>query len=103
VNRLSILPKAVADIDQLSEYISRNSIDAGERFQKAVRRGFQKLLECPDAGTIIRSEKAKRRQIRVYNVPGFRNHLIFYRQIPDALEIVRVIHGARNWQFKVDD
>jgi toxin ParE1/3/4 len=29
---------------------------------------------------------------------GFRNHLIFYRPIDDGIEIVRVLHGARDWQ-----
>jgi plasmid stabilization system protein ParE len=27
---------------------------------------------------------------------GFRDYLIFYRELPDRVEIVRVLHGARD-------
>jgi toxin ParE1/3/4 len=32
----------------------------------------------------------------MWPVPGFRNHLIFYRVTGDAIEVLRVLHAARD-------
>jgi toxin ParE1/3/4 len=34
--------------------------------------------------------------LRVFPVRGFPKHLIFYRQVADGIELVRVLHGARD-------
>jgi toxin ParE1/3/4 len=34
--------------------------------------------------------------VRVWHVRGFRNYLIFYRPIDNGVEVVRVLHGARD-------
>jgi len=33
---------------------------------------------------------------RVFPVRGFGKHLVFYRPVEDGIEILRVIHGARD-------
>jgi plasmid stabilization system protein ParE len=30
-------------------------------------------------------------------VAGFSNHLIFYRPVPNGVEVVRILHAARDW------
>ncbi|MFC1707767.1 DDE-type integrase/transposase/recombinase [Planctomycetota bacterium] len=34
--------------------------------------------------------------IRMWSIRGFKNHLIFYRPSPEGLDVVRVLHGARD-------
>jgi toxin ParE1/3/4 len=34
--------------------------------------------------------------LRIWRIDGFPNHLIFYRPIEGGIEIVRVLHGARD-------
>jgi toxin ParE1/3/4 len=34
--------------------------------------------------------------LRFWRLPGFGNHLIFYLTNEQCIEIVRVLHGARN-------
>ena len=34
--------------------------------------------------------------LRVWRIDGFPNHLIFYRPIEGGIEIIRVLHGARD-------
>ena len=34
--------------------------------------------------------------LRVFPVRGFPKHLIFYRPVADGIELVRVLHGARD-------
>jgi plasmid stabilization system protein ParE len=36
-------------------------------------------------------------------VPGFPKHLIFYRVDDDRVEVVRVIHGARDLAIALED
>ena len=34
--------------------------------------------------------------LRVWRIQGFPNHLIFYRPVDDGIEVIRVLHGARD-------
>ena len=34
--------------------------------------------------------------LRVWRIQGFPNHLIFYRPIDGGIEVVRVLHAARD-------
>ena len=34
--------------------------------------------------------------MRMWPVPGFKNYLIFYRATETELEVLRVLHGARD-------
>jgi toxin ParE1/3/4 len=34
--------------------------------------------------------------LRVWPIVGFPNHLIFYRPIDGGIEVIRVLHGARD-------
>jgi toxin ParE1/3/4 len=34
--------------------------------------------------------------IRQWRIPGFEKYLIFYRPLEDGIEILRVLHGARD-------
>src|SRR3954469_9437762 len=36
------------------------------------------------------------RALRMHPVRGFDSHLLFYRPIPDGIELIRVLHGARD-------
>jgi len=34
--------------------------------------------------------------LRAWPIDGFRNHLVFYRPTDEGVDIVRVLHGARD-------
>ena len=34
--------------------------------------------------------------LRVFQVSGFERMLVFYRPLPEGVEILRVVHGSRN-------
>ena len=34
--------------------------------------------------------------LRVWSIRKFENYLIFYRPVPDGIEVVRVLHGSRD-------
>lgn len=41
--------------------------------------------------------------MRSWVVSGFENYLIFYRPLPEGIEVVRFVHGARDTPSLLDD
>jgi toxin ParE1/3/4 len=85
-------PLAAADIESIALYIAEDNPMAARRWVEDIHRHCQRLGEMPGMGVA-------RFDVR----PGLRmlpagNYLILYREIDDGAEIVRVIHGARQWQ-----
>ena len=101
--RARFLPAAERDVDDIAEYIARDSLDSALRFYAAVRSDAQKLADMPGLGPIYGFKSAGHADIRFWPVAGFRNHLMFYRPAPDGVEVIRVIHGARDLQRQMQN
>jgi toxin ParE1/3/4 len=90
-------PRADLDIDHQFEYLA---VEAGlataRRFMKALRRTCGSLQENPELGSARTFGNRRLAGLRVWPVKGFRRHLIFYIPSAKAIEIVRVLHGARD-------
>jgi len=89
-------PPAEADLEELSERIGRANPRAARRFIEAVREATTRLAEMPELGGEYESANPRLKGLRVVTIPGFRNYLLFYRFNDDSLDVVRVIHGARD-------
>jgi toxin ParE1/3/4 len=50
----------------------------------------------PSIGRLWNPRDAELVGIRFYPVRHFHNWLVFYRERPDGIEVVRVIHGQRD-------
>ena len=50
----------------------------------------------PGLGPVYGFKTANLADVRFWIVSGFPNHLIFYRPITGGVEVIRVIHGARD-------
>jgi len=93
---LPILPAADADVDQTAEFIALDNLDAALRFYDAVDKTYRQLIEHPDRWPLYWLDHPRLADIRKRAVVGFRNHLVFYRIDADVVEIIRVLHGARD-------
>ena len=89
-------PRAVEAIGEQAEYIAGDSEAAAERYVEAVEKTFRDLERMPGMGHRYETENPKLHDIRVWAVSGYRNYLVFYRQVEDGVEILTVIHGARD-------
>jgi toxin ParE1/3/4 len=90
-------PLAVLDIVELAEFIARRtSLEAADRFVIAVEKTVELLARMPGLGTQWSSDHPRVADLRFFPVTGFPNHLIFYRRFADGIELVRVLHGARD-------
>lgn len=56
----------------------------------------------PETGKICHTS-SKLANIRQQPIKGFKNYLVFYRSTDSAVEILRVIHGARDIPAILDD
>ena len=95
--RLDIKPRADKDLGDIAEYIAADSLDHAIRFLFAARQTMEFLTTSPRAGAEYELASGRRlKGLRKWGVRGFRNYLILYRVGNETIEIVRVVHGARD-------
>jgi toxin ParE1/3/4 len=93
---LVVRPKAQGDIDDHAEYVARDSLDAAMRFLAATEQTFDLLRTMPEIGIAWESSDPRLQDVRRHSVKDFRNYLVFYRASPAGIEVLRVLHGARD-------
>jgi len=86
----SLSPEADADLEEIWCYVAADDPAAADRLVDSFVERFTMLADFPDIGR-RRDELA----------PGIRSvpvgaYVIFYRMFEDTVQIVRVLHGARD-------
>ena len=95
--RYVVRPRAERDLDeQAYYYATAASAELGHRFLMAAHEAFAFLATQPNMGWRLRRDRAELRPLRVFRVKGFERMLILYLPLPDAVDILRVVHGSRN-------
>jgi toxin ParE1/3/4 len=92
----TFLQGAEQDIEEIVDYISHDSAQAAATFRATLQRICEMLVEMPEAGSTRNFHNPEMKGLRMLPVRKFDNYLIFYRSTPEGLEIVRVVHGARD-------
>ena len=93
IARLAEVPR---DLLELSLYIAQDNPEAAHRFLQAAEETFQDLERLPKIGATREFQDDRLSGMRIWLVKGFPRHLIFYRPIEDGVEIIRVLHSARD-------
>jgi toxin ParE1/3/4 len=98
VKRLPVIRERHAEEDLAGQidYLCSERPWAARRYLRAVEAAFRRLAQMPEVGTPRRFRNPRLKGVRMWSVPGFRNHLIFYRVTGDAIEVLRVLHAARD-------
>jgi len=92
-----ILLSAGRDLDGQAEYLMQEaSLETALRFYDAAAATFEKLARMPGMGERRESPNPHLAGLPVWRIEGFPNHHIFYRTIDGGIEVVRVVHGARD-------
>ena len=96
-HKLNRLPAAENDLEEIWLYIAADSIAAAEGVLHRIAAAERRLTEFPEIG-----------QARPDLAPGLRHwpvgrYLILYRIDPEAVTIVRVLHGARDLPSAIGD
>jgi toxin ParE1/3/4 len=90
-------PAAVFDIMNIADYLaSRGGLALADRFTASAEKTFERLARMPGIGSRWGSDRPSLADVRFFPVAKFPNHIIFYRPIPGGVEVLRVLHGARD-------
>lgn len=86
--------------DDLAEHFAAIFKDKPEpafRFLKVAEESAERLAENPRIGTVFETDVPHLQGIRSYPMPHrFRNHVIFYLVLDDRIELLTMLHGARD-------
>jgi len=88
--RASYTAEARRDIDEIAFRIAIDNSSVALRWVDLVAETCDRLATQPDMGATFRTNRWK--SGRRFPVG---NYIIYYRPIDDGVEIVRVVHGAR--------
>lgn len=66
------------------------------RFFSAVDDAVKKLAEMPGMGRLREFKHPSFQTVRSWPIKGFENYLIFYQPTARGIEVMRVLHGARD-------
>jgi toxin ParE1/3/4 len=95
--RYHVRPAADRDMDDQAAYLmAEASLDTALRFYDAASVTFGKVASVPGIGEQWPSANPRLAGLRVWRIEGFENHLVFYRPTDDGIDIIRVIHAARD-------
>jgi toxin ParE1/3/4 len=95
--------KAKRDLLETYVYLGERNMDAAERFLRAVDEDLKRLSQMPNIGARRESDDPRLQGVRTLPVSGFRNYLLFYRPTDTELQLLRVIHGARDLESALFD
>lgn len=84
------LPAAIADLDAIWDYIAQDNPDAADQTVARIFSATRRLADFPSSGTRRPDIHPTAQSIPVGA------YLILYRLQDEAVEIVRVLHGARD-------
>lgn len=90
MSRLIVSPAALADLREIWAFIASDSVSAADRVLDELRARLDLLLGSPLMGR-ERPELGS----RLRSFPSGR-YVIFYVPEEDAVQVVRVLHGARD-------
>jgi toxin ParE1/3/4 len=85
------------DLVDIFRYYAREAgFRVAQRFYAQAEATLIRLAGMPGMGTRYEHEHPALDGLRYSPVSGFRLYVVFYRPVADGIELVRVLHGARD-------
>ena len=88
--------KAAHDAEGIADHIAKDSLEFAVRFLENAETTLKDLSKLPGSGSPFESDHPDLAHLRYRRVEGFPNYLIFYVEHTDAIEVLRILHGARD-------
>lgn len=93
MTRIRWTPLAVADLKTISGYIeSQCNLATANRICRQIYDAIQTLRRHPHTGRPGTGQET--RELVIAHSP----YIVVYRLLPEAVEILRIWHGARDWR-----
>jgi len=90
MNQFRVSAAARADLDDLWVYIAHDNVEAADKFIQLLVDKFPKRAGWPEIGRQREELSPRLRSLAAGQ------YVIFYRPLENGIEIVRVLHGARD-------
>ena len=87
-------PQALDDLFEIWSYIARDNTSAADRVEQAIYSACELLANSPLAGTTRKDLTSL--PVRFWVIPPFPNYFLVYDPQTEPLQIIRILHGARN-------
>ncbi|MEW6234115.1 MAG: type II toxin-antitoxin system RelE/ParE family toxin [Candidatus Omnitrophota bacterium] len=92
--KITLLPAARHDLDEIWDYIAEANLPAADRLIETIDQKLSLLAERPKLGAV-----------RFRLIPGLRifpvgNYNIFYRSADTGIEVIRVLQASRDTEGK---
>ena len=92
-----VLPLADRDTDEQTDYLAGvEGLETALRFNDRVTSTYRSIGRVPGIGEPFRSRRRRLSGPRARRIEGFPNHVAYYRAVEGGVEIVRILHGARD-------
>jgi toxin ParE1/3/4 len=96
VSRYVLSKEAIDDLELIWAYIAQDNPEAADRVIEAAYQTCRTLADHPELGRLRHFSQNVLTGLRSFVVTDFPNYVIFYRVQENAVQIVRVLHGARD-------
>ena len=91
-----LTPRADSDIDACFFWIAKDNPAAALRFLDAIELTCDTLSRMPGIGSPRYAEIPLVHGVRMLAIKDFENYLLFYLEHEDCVDVIRVLHGARD-------
>lgn len=82
---------AYRDLEEIARYVGARNPGAATRLCDGIERECWRLARDPEIG-MLRPDLAP-----LLRFVPFRKYLIFYRKSPEGIQVIRIIHSARDY------
>jgi plasmid stabilization system protein ParE len=89
-----LTPQALDDLSDVWVFIARDNLEAADRVEQAVYQACELIATAPLAGSVRGDLTAF--PVRFWTVQPYTNYLIVYDPKTSPVQIIRILHGARN-------
>ena len=97
MSKITRRPSANRDLLDIYRYYARQAgVRVADRFFDQAEAPFARLARRPGIGTRYQPDEPHYADLRHFPVSRFRMYMVFYRPFRGGIEVLRVLHGARN-------
>jgi toxin ParE1/3/4 len=96
-------PRAEQELIDHYVYIGERNPRAADRLLRAAEEAFNLLAGLPGMGRAWDSPSPRLAGVRAWTIPSFRNYRIFYRPIPNGIEVLHVFYARRDIRRPLED
>jgi antitoxin ParD1/3/4 len=94
MEKFQLSPGALSDLLEIWDFIARDSPEAADRVEEAIFRACNLLSDSPLVGRVRKDLTPL--PLRFWVVHPYSNYLVVYDPARKPLQIIRILHGARN-------